>query len=811
MSGCYHPVVNRPLVITLALLLLLSVGAGLYLLSEDVEEEFRPSTNDLAADSDDDDSGAVARREVFDEEAPFVVTAGAVEGPLGRVTGRVVDRGSRAGLRDATIMWRWVDGEGGTRSVTSDRRGRFELSELEAADEAWLVVSATDRGTRVLGPVRLRPRDAVDVGTITLGPGGTVSGRVTGPDGAGLPGAQVELREVRPPRLSALLTQLERLFERRPPAASAVTDATGRFRVPGVPRGIWHVTVKASGMATLHRTDVWINGHRLPTQVDFELIRSERLEGRVIDSSGRPVGGARMTVLPAFSGRDLSITVRRQHAVTEEDGRFVVDGLEAGGVEVLVESRGSMTRVTNVVVPGAIQVKLGGRTVEGRVLVAGSGEVVEGVEVLFSSPQGTVKVVSDGEGRFRADALGGEEWRVHVSDERWTVASPSRRARGRSRVIAHDVLLERGFTVRGRVIDAVTGQPIPQAIVFAPRDEMGGVVETRTRRDGGYELNGVLPGTCRIFAKAGGYAYHPQEQQRAHPEVSGRSGDSVPCRDIRLARPVRVVGHVVRAVDGQPVRGARVTTSPYGELQARMLGARTENTVSDSAGRFSLETSWTVDGFVHVRVSHRDFAAAVALVEGVRPGETHEVEVVLGQGVGVGGRVTDLRGEPLAGVRVLAKLEGRFDLHHEQLAERFGFLARTDAAGEWAMQLPMARGVLRFERPGYIQLTPGPVPWSEGGGRIDDVVFAQAQRFFGRIFTPEGALLEGKVKLLLERVAIDGFGWSLTKEVPNGSRFELGGLPRGFFDVTVLDLEGRELGRAARLPTAVDNAVQLTR
>lgn len=156
--------------------------------------------------------------------------------------------------------------------------------------------------------------------------GGSIEGRVLGPDGEPCAGAMVVLGQ------DLQYGQLEFAdgTSGQPPAAERATaDAHGRFRFPGVAEGTHLIQARAKGLAPW-KGEVSVLADR-STAFDIALVSGARLAGLVRDESGAPVARAEVTTA---GGYGVAGSYRR----TEQDGTFVFEGLPVGEFEVAVEA-----------------------------------------------------------------------------------------------------------------------------------------------------------------------------------------------------------------------------------------------------------------------------------------------------------------------------------------------------------------------------------------------------------------------------------------------------------------------------------------
>lgn len=197
------------------------------------------------------------------------------------ITGVVTERGNP--VAGATVE---VTGDaiGGTARLTTGATGAFALPELPEGNYDVVayrndLASATQHLTR-LGSGPFAPI------TLPLEAAAVVLGHVyerTASDGVG-PGVVAAI-ELRP------LSDDE-------PARYAQSGADGRFRIEGVHPGRWVVSAIAPGYVLPEPIE--IDAGR--GVVELGVIAGGSIEGRVLDSSGKPVAGAELRVLGAASG-----------------------------------------------------------------------------------------------------------------------------------------------------------------------------------------------------------------------------------------------------------------------------------------------------------------------------------------------------------------------------------------------------------------------------------------------------------------------------------------------------------------------------
>lgn len=195
-----------------------------------------------------------------------------------------------------------------------------------------------------------------------------------------------------------------------------VTDDEGRFRLTGVPAGVFTLTVAAAAYvfpevgrsASPGKTIILQEGEEI-NNVDLALKRGGIITGRVLDASGQPVIGERVSVqVLDETNRKRMVNLRNQSSETDDRGIYRLYGLSAGRYIVSIGRR-----------PMPSFVKAG---------PGGNAPVTYYPGVVDESQATPVSVQMDDE----------------VENVDITLARPS------------DT-----YSVTGRVIDAETGHPIP--------------------------------------------------------------------------------------------------------------------------------------------------------------------------------------------------------------------------------------------------------------------------------------------------------------------------------------------------------------
>jgi hypothetical protein len=495
--------------------------------------------------------GFAPSRVTLADLAPGTVRAG-LRIVLGRgrtAFGRVVDRseqpvpgvevslvastGERAPAGGEQREKREANGLDAWTAVT-DPAGRFTLPALPSG-KADLRAGKSGFASVTIRALSIPSGEGTfDLGTVILEPGAQVQGIVTGRDGKPLSGAEVHAaRDLRRLRFAA---GSGAPVDRKP---EAVTGADGRFAVPDLRKG--------------DRVDLWVRvaGYR-PGSVDgvaapnekpvrIVLDRGVRVAGRVVDPEKRPVAGADLALRAERLGGERGL-VRfvggaNASAVSDEDGRFVFEGMTPGSAELDASAAGFQpAKLGDLAIPEKgldnLEVVLErGAVVEGQVLTS-AGDAVEDARVIC----GDAASISDADGVYRLDGipLGAQKVRLLHREypplDRTLDVQPG--------VNPLDLILPEGREVAGRVVDRA-GKPVAGAdlALFPARSprEQGAV----SGADGAFRFPRVADGTYTLRAGKEGYV------TAETPNAVTVAGAPVRDVEVRLDRGTRIAGRVL--------------------------------------------------------------------------------------------------------------------------------------------------------------------------------------------------------------------------------------------------------------------------
>ena len=396
--------------------------------------------------------------------------------------------------------------------------------------------------------IALAPGEARTGLTLTLKRGLEIGGVVT--DAAGAPVAAVEVLTdaedsggdlVSPVPVEPLRT---------------VTGREGRFILGGLSPGEHLLRFSKPGFAKITRAPVRVAASGAPRFLRVVLAPEADLRGRVVGRLGGPGAAERVYVRAStpLEGESTRLVIK-----VAAGGEFEVAGLRQGAAYDISDSEtfGSEGTRKGVVAPadGVRILTRGCGRLTGRVLDA-AGHPVSAFRIALqpgekesAGPFFVEHDVSSDEGIFDLDDAPAGELAVDVSAaefrEAFVTGVVVEELRTRKGI---EVRLDPGVTLKGRVVDAASGQPVAEAVVQAES------AESVTDADGLFSLRGVPSGKVFVLVR------HPDYVVSRETVPVGDSGGSV---ELRLASGGTVSAVVVSAAGG-PAPGARASVSTTG-------------------------------------------------------------------------------------------------------------------------------------------------------------------------------------------------------------------------------------------------------
>lgn len=572
-------------------------------------------------------------------------------GPEATLPGRVLAEPERLPLAGAHV---WVRSRPDLRATT-DARGTFTLPLDPHAPRGTLIVLADAPGHR---QEWRQVEAAAEEAVLVLAPQATVSGRVV--DAAGEPVAGARL----------VASSQAGWAGRRPPATDrAVSAADGGFRLSRLdPATVHRLLVEHPRFATAELDLAAPPAGGAREGLEVVLDRGTRAFGVVFGADGAPLAGATAELRP-MRGSDSPFRVRSlgrdepsaPSAASDADGRFVIEHVVPGRFDLHVTAPGhAPLEVPGVEVPeppedgdlGSVSLQPGaeiaGRVVDldGKPLAAVEVKATERNMFAWRSDDG-VAATTGADGRFvLRDLAPGTRLDLVLTAPGFVLETVSGVVAPPEQPLL--VELTRAATVAGRVVDGF-GAGIARARVVVksvatdlPRLTGGPTSASATAgEDGRFVVEGATPGTMELVAGADDF-------QTSEPLVLElTSGERREGLRLVLARGGSLVGRVT-GPGGEPVADATILATPTAQAGSPFQAAPRHHAQSDHEGRYRI--GGLPPGEVQVRAQHPEYAGPVREAT-IGAGEAR-LDLELGRGIEVSGRVVDDAGAPVAGAEV---------------------------------------------------------------------------------------------------------------------------------------------------------------
>lgn len=496
------------------------------------------------------------------------------------------------------------------RIVVTEADGSFVMDGL--LRRRYQVTASATAG--VAGPVTVRLDADTDPVVLRLeAPGSVTVVVVDAATRAPIAGADVEVRA--------------------PLVVTASTGPDGNATLTPVVRGHWNVIARAPGHARAHGA-VIVGAE--PIAITLALDRGVAVHGRVLDSQGGPIAGARVWAVSSSDWTD-GVSPERDGVSAGSDGRFVLDGVGAGAYRLRGRAHGYAPGSSADLIVGDAAVEPvtitlpDAATLRGRVEY-GDGKPAAGAAVRVYLPGGHQPVTHAGDdGRFVIADLPRNTVSVAAEGQGASCWSQAVSLEGGDAEVT--LRLDLTDAVAGVVVDS-SGTPIEaaQVEVSLVRDGSRFVRGELTDGAGSFRIAGLPQGEYEVVATRPGIAPAPSDQRiRAHTGTSVR---------IVLAAPGSIVGKVAFA-DGTAPAVVTVQLTAHGERRVFTDG---EVEIRDLA-----------PGTYQLRIEGPDLVATEAtrtLV--VEDRETDLGTIRVERGRSVEGIAVDSEGRPVTGAEVLA-------------------------------------------------------------------------------------------------------------------------------------------------------------
>lgn len=505
----------------------------------------------------------------------------------------------------------------------------------------------------------------------------------------------------------------------------ALTGPGGHFVFRAVPPGLaLQLQLQHDGLAARVGTAPLSPGEI--RELALPLQPAGRLRVRTVDQQGHPVAAVAIAVQP----EDVPGQMMRLLAVagqkTDGDGAARFRGLGAGPYEVIARGAGFVSARQTVTVAADAESQIEftlsrGGSVAGTVVDADGKPVAEARIATFPSTEvpllgdmstsmGKDLVIraaenapcrSDTDGHFELSGIDGDDAFLVVA---WHADHAGGIARGvhagdRSVVVA----MELPAKVRGRVVGDEDEQALHDFEIEAAVSVFLGMSRPARQQqfadspDGSFELDGMMPGDYQLRARAEG-------RGETSVKVTLRGGATADLGTLRLARGATLEGRVHDA-DGKPVRGALVRQRQGGLLDnaimAQMFGGGLA-AHTDDHGRFTLRN--LAPGKVTLIATAVGFASGQSERIEVAAGQSiGDVDIVLGHGGSIDGRLLVGPGERAEEWQLFAKAQRDGDSHNASVAADGSFHITDLDPGRYEVQAmqPGAMAAIQHQTQGF--------------------------------------------------------------------------------------------------------------
>jgi len=514
--------------------------------------------------------------------------------------------------------------------------------------------------------------------TLALGPAVRAHVRVLGPSGEPVPNARVTLA-------NASVGMLSRV---------AVTDAEGVVALGPVVPGPYVLRGEADGFLPAEPVAVTLAPpppDEAAPETTLTLLLPGTLAGTVVDENDQPVpdatiefeaehlhtagegqARARMFAAALSSAGSLGVTQGPVPPIplTDTDvgsatssvhadalGNFRIEMLSPGRYRLAAHHGhyAASEAISVSVAAGATRGKLvlvlrTGFVLTGRVH-AGNGQPLSGVMVVAGDG---ASATTDAQGVFD---LGRRRGTQRLVFRRSGYAPVQRVVNVRGATDIDVTMRAADGIVEGR-IQGENGEVLVDArVTLRPRDGLSSTRIAWTDERGLYRFEDVPPGAAEIEVD------HRDHAAGAATLSVSDSGTASPVPTDLSLRKGWAVDLVVRAAGTRsPVDGARVVAGGRSSQTNAFGEAALDNLTGDS---------------VSVRVEAAEYGVWRSTITAPSGGGRAEVEAFLSQGGGISGRITDYRGDPVVGARVVVT---------PAQGSQEAVVTHSDAAGKWSVQ-----------------------------------------------------------------------------------------------------------------------------
>lgn len=447
--------------------------------------------------------------------------------PPGFVRGRVIDSDGK-GIRGATVS-AWVEADffdfkWEAPETVTDREGAFCFPSLDANRNYTFYATHDDYVEGHSNEVMVPSTGEAQI-AITLHAGGSFSGKVTNTEGKSLFQAKIfalrlqdpeSVNKPSPKGKTDVLPRRKKRDEEGIFHKTVYSDNSGRYTANMLKEGRYRVEVSAKGYVTKAMDEIGISAGQRNEDVDFELSRGEMIGGVVANGAGEPLEHAIVSCRMMAGERMASSS-----ASTNEEGAFLISGLEEGEYVLTVKRKGYAQKTLRDVPSGKgdLEITLAkNSTISGKVISEIDGMPVKQYLITFSEigkREGISSrksfLVKNETGQFHIPEASPGKYKLQVKAEGFAEGKLSEIVveKDGDDIEGLEIFLRKNGVLRGMVFSS-HGEPLPGAFITAIPHLQGGGAGSRisngiSQDDGSFQVFDLLESQYKIFAQKEGY------------------------------------------------------------------------------------------------------------------------------------------------------------------------------------------------------------------------------------------------------------------------------------------------------------------
>ncbi|WP_343249466.1 carboxypeptidase regulatory-like domain-containing protein [Diplocloster hominis] len=422
------------------------------------------------------------------------------------------------------------------------------------------------------------------------------------------------------------------------------TDADGKFMIPNVPDGTYHMTIESGDETRTQEVVIADYGQSVTGDGELKLpLGGAGISGTVKDVNELPVAGAEVVIRDG-SGKELG------RDTTDSNGGYTIPNVPDGTHNITAEIGGKTETVQVTVADEGqavtgdknVQLPTGGADINGSIQDV-NGRPVPGAEVILKDQNGKElgRDTTDEEGKYTISNVPDGIHKITIESGDKTKIKEVVVADHGQTVNGEVQIKTGGAEVSGKVTD-VNKQPMEGAEVVI-RDGSGNELgRGTTDSNGDYVISNIPDGDHEVIIEKDGKTETGQVKIRDY-------GSNVDNDDeVKLPIGGAELKGTITDVNGNPVEGANVVVK---DDTGNVLGQDT----TDRNGKYTITN--VPDGNHEVTVD-KEGKKQTGSVEIKDKGQTidgtDDVQLPVG-GAEVGGTVTDVNGKPVEGAEVVIK------------------------------------------------------------------------------------------------------------------------------------------------------------